>query len=173
MNHKLLNIVRVICLLSTSFSLASCSFDQINYRRSYSGNPLSRNEVAIVMKTIDCYITAVEEEGKPPKQTPFLYGDIELLPGNYTLYIHWGTTGAKSVAPFPIQFVAHPGRVYLIYPVFPEPGKWKPAIIDNVTDKNFELTANKQLKYPVWNHVEKILSGERRSIKQTEKGYWE
>ena len=173
MNHKLLNIAYVICLLSTTFSLTSCSFDQMNYRRNYSGDPLSRNKVAIVMKTTDCYITALEEEGKPPKQTPFLYGDIELLPGKYTLYIHWGTPEAKSAEPFPIKFVAHPGRVYLIYPVFPEPGKWKPVIIDNVTDKDFELIANKQLNYSVWNHVEKILKGERRSIKQNEKGYWE
>lgn len=181
MNHKVLNVAYVICLLSITFSLTGCSLDQTNYRRSYSGDPLSRNEVAIVMKTIDCYITALEEEGKPPKQTPLLYGDLELLPGKYTLYVHWGntstgystTTVTKSTKPVPLQFVAYPGRVYVIYPDFPEPGKWRPVIIDNVTNKDFELIANKQLNYPVWNHVEKILKGERRSIMQTEKGYWE
>lgn len=181
MNGKLLNLRYFICILSAIFYLPGCSLDQVNYRRIYSGAPLSRNEVAIVTKPIDCYITAVEENGKPSKQTPMLWGDIELLPGSYTLYIHYGhvdagyntTTVTKSNEPLPVQFDACAGRVYVIYPDFFEPGKWRPVIIDNVTDKDFEAKANKYLNFPVWKHVEKILKGERRPIAQTDKGYWE
>ena len=180
MNHKQSSMAYGFWVFFTALSLASCSTDQINYRRIYSGAPLPRNEVAIVIKPQNCYITALEEDGKPPKQMPLLWGDIELLPGKYTLYIHWGqiktgyssTTITKAKEPLPIQVIAQPGRVYFIYPDFSEPGRWKPVVIDNVTDKDFESIATKYLNVPVWSYVESIFKGERRSLMQTEEGYW-
>ena len=90
MNHKQSSMAYGCLVFLTALSLASCSINQFNYRRIYSGAPLPRNEVAIVIKPDYCFITALEEDGKSPKQTPLLWGDIELLPGKYTLYIHWG-----------------------------------------------------------------------------------
>ena len=177
MNHKQSSMAYGFWVFFTALSLASCSTDQINYRRIYSGAPLPRNEVAIVIKPQNCYITALEEDGKPPKQMPLLWGDIELLPGKYTLYIHWGQLNSSNIItkakePLPIQVIAEPGRIYFIYPDFPERGRWKPVVIDNVTDKDFESIATKYLKVPVWSYVEGILKGERRSLVQTEEGYW-
>ena len=180
MSHKQSSMAYGFWVFFTALSLVSCSLNQFNYRRIYSGAPLPRNEVAIVIKPDYCYITAVEEDGKTPKQTPLLWGDIELLPGKYTLYIHWGkintgyssTTITKAAEPLPIQVIAQPGRVYFIYPDFSERGRWKPVVIDNVTDKGFESTATKYLEVPVWSYVEGILKGERRSLVQTEEGYW-
>ncbi len=181
MNHKQSSMAYGCLVFLTALSLASCSINQFNYRRIYSGAPLPRNEVAIVIKPDYCFITALEEDGKSPKQTPLLWGDIELLPGKYTLYIHWGkintgyasTTITKAKEPLPIQIIAQPGRVYFIYPDFSERGRWKPVVIDNVTDKDFESIATKYLNVPVWSYVEGILKGERRSLMQTEKGYWQ
>jgi hypothetical protein len=181
MNHKQSSMAYGCLVFLTALSLASCSINQFNYRRIYSGAPLPRNEVAIVIKPDYCFITALEEDGKSPKQTPLLWGDIELLPGKYTLYIHWGkintgyasTTITKAKEPLPIQIIAQPGRVYFIYPDFSERGRWKPVVIDNITDKDFESIATKYLNVPVWSYVEGILKGERRSLMQTEKGYWQ
>ena len=180
MNHKQSSMAYGFWVFFTALSVASCSINSFNYRRIYSGAPLPRNEVAIVIKPDNCYITAVEEDGKPPKQTPLLWGDIELLPGKYTLYIHWGqiktgyssTTITKAKEPLPIQVIAEPGRIYFIYPDFPERGRWKPVVIDNVTDKDFESIATKYLNVPVWSYVESIFKCERRSLMQTEEGYW-
>ncbi len=132
---------KVVMAFFVLISLSGCStllesILDLDYIRSYSGKPLSREEVAIVTHK-DPYSQEIffkGVDGQKIKTTST--GFIELLPGQHIIDVKWANMygekiyASKSANSINSQFKA--GHTYIIVPNFDKQTReaWNPSVMD-------------------------------------------
>jgi len=108
----------------------------LDYMRSYSGEPLAREEVAVVTHknpySQEIFFIAVNGQKIMTTSTGF----IELLPGEHIIDVKWANMHgdtiytSKSAVSISSQFDA--GHTYIIVPHFDQQTNetWNPSVID-------------------------------------------
>jgi len=121
-------------------SLIGCS-PIIMGSRFYSGDPLPRNEVFLVIDAqVYCELVSIRSTKEQDVKRLARGGWVlELLPGQYDLRINYEPPGCKESL-INITLNGKRGHVYIIYPHITESTGhqfWQPVVIDVASDEDF------------------------------------
>ena len=130
-------------VLAVLFSSLVLSGELFAGDRFYAGEPLPPNQVALVMVDVmQCRIDFLTLEGKPEVQLSPKKNQVELLPGQHHLCVHYGT-GFQPRNCVDVALNAQAGHTYYIYG---QPGHytgvgryftWRPVVVDFVREEDY------------------------------------
>ena len=154
-------------VLAVLFSSLALGGDLSAGDRFYPGEPLPPNQVALVMVDVmQCRIDFLTLEGKPEVQLSPKKNQVELLPGQHHLCVHYGV-GFRPRNCADVALNAQAGHTYYIYGqlghlteevgrYYTEAGRhytWRPVVVDfareedYITGKEGKRTQQRALKY--------------------------
>lgn len=166
--------MRVLVACGILMMLVGCATGQ----RFYSSEPRLRKDVAVFVTGEACWVQSVTMEGQPKMFLwdlgPGIFRIRELLPATYELELRYYSEGYKysnkysmrgGTAPYTLQATA--GHVYYIYPEFPTPDTWRPAVLDIVSDEDYQKLANAKFDPEAFRkYINRYFAGPRIPLKK-------